>query len=368
MKRFCLKTFFAIALILSVSLGIGSFFSGVTFAEESNPSIFTTETRSDNSFIMEMKAVARANNSLQRNEQTVTNKLGQEITYLVFSWRELSQLTFHFQLNRSEEISYNSMLFQVSHIRSETLSPVIDSGTLDTLYTNNLEGFSRMNFIYNIDSVVNTQMNETSSSGHDFGLYKFDFSYTSTIKGIESSKVLNSIYVAVIPDDIDKITSNQEIHILYSVSSANELINKFECTLSNDSFKYVNPDRITWIAYGTDIENSKYCLSKKMIEEDSYYVNYIPFWQVYPTSDHGTSFVLDTNGVEGVWTVECIIRNTDGTEKFQVRPILEGLSTIRTPHPSYLWLILLIVGLSIILLVVIALLITLRMKKSEKVW
>ncbi len=371
LKKIC--SCFALVLVLALP-----FFTRAenAFADEAVASPFTDEVRSDEFFTMKMTATSRTNSSMQRVEEKILHEVAEgeekEITYLCFQWRELSRLNFQFTFRKTEGITFGRYNFQVTHMGSEDLNTpfgtndpeVLNSGDIAELAKN--VSSSKFDFYYYIDSTAQISTN-TVANGYGFGLYKFDFQYQRFVgtEEVETTFNLGEIYVAVIPDDIDQISPNTPVEITQTRTTGNGLITVYELRLSGDAFTYVNPARITWLVYGADTANRKYVLTKDMLDADVEYANYYVLWDT-PCEDNGADFLLDTNKVEGVWNVECTIKNSDGTVK--ITRILEGLSTIKVEPKSYLWLILLIVGLFILLLIIIAFIISWRMKKSEKVW
>ena len=111
--------------------------------------------------------------------------------------------------------------------------------------------------------------------------------------------------------------------------------------------------------------NVNYVLTEAMRDSDIDYANCRTIWPALPDErTTGTNFVFDSNEIEGTWTVRCVIKNSDGSEKQTLT--LQNLSTIKYERPSYVWLILLILCLILLLAGIILLIIF--AKKRDKIW
>ncbi len=336
-----------------------------------NETVFSSLTREDESFFLTMSATSRSNSDVFYQIQTKKNSLENDVTYVCFNWSDLQRLDFKINSHFIENAVYDTYAFNMTYVRSEYLenAPSFGNSKTEELSKDSLaqNPFTRLDLHFYEDSDMDIQLDNYSFLGHDFGLYKFDFTYSYSLNDEISSRSLGEIIVAILPDDIDKISAGEVPTIVYSRSSSNALLNVFNCSLSLPVFKYVNPDHIQWIAYGTDIYNTRYCLTQQLVEDESMdFANYLPMWQSYDNT--GLSFVLDTNEIEGTWNVRCIVRNSDGTEKYLQPIVVEGLSTVKIQPPDRTWLILLVVFVCVAVLVVVSLLFTYIMKKHEKVW
>lgn len=333
-----------------------SFSAQPTFAEN-----FTSETRSDENFTMKMTSTSRQNTSLPK----ITKKDTQDKnTYLCFQWRDLKRLDFHITAD-NHSLKEGQYYFKVTHMQTETLLPVFNNQE-KTIYQGEIGDFVVLDLYYNIDSVLEEDPAPKNFAGHDYGLYKFDFIYSRQVSGEFKDVSLGAIFVAVLPDrDIAERLQAENVRIMYSVSSSNELINVINLSLSGDALKYVRPDLITWVAYGTSTDNVNYCLTQEMKDLDIELANYVVVWENYQNI-HGTKFVLDTKEIEGIWQAYCIVKDYDGQE-FTI-PVTEGLSTIKILPKNWFWLIILILGIVLVLLLVLALAIVFVMKKREKVY
>ena len=140
-------------------------------------------------------------------------------------------------------------------------------------------------------------------------------------------------------------------------------MNVYQITFSNpEIFKYINPKYIKWSVFGKDKKNAEYVLTKAI--RDNGYLSYKYIWEALPTEmQEGSSFILDTNNIEGTWNVHCTIYNSDWTEK--TRLSTGKLSTIKHKEKSYIWLILGIVFGVIIIATTIGLLIYKNKNKKK---
>lgn len=301
--------------------------------------------------------------------QTVTTDSGEEITYYCFKWRDISSITFSFSSNISNSrYIFTNYEFIVTSIQDENLETPIGQGNtqrlLSNVITNNRPTFP--NVYYYFDSETNTSDSSTRFSGNDFGLYKFDFNYTYTENTTNSTShtiSIGEIYIAIVPDDIDPISASQT-SLTYTVSSSNRLMNIYNLSFSNkDTFKYVNPKYIQWTVLGNDKDNVSYVLTKEY--RDEFYPTYSYIWSALPDDmQEGDSFILDTNDIEGEWTVYCTIYNSDGSVKAILSTAI--LSTIKHQEKSNIWWILLIILIIILIAITISLIIN-RRKNKEKV-
>lgn len=358
--------FFMILCVFALILSATSFFSmpSTTYAET-----FLGESRTDDpispNFTMTMTATSRQNTSLPRTEKM--DETG-TINYLCFQWRDLYRLNFRINATPNPELVFGNYTFKVTHFGDDKLVPLLDNDP-EILYQGEVGDFSRLDFYYFVDEIINEDSTGTNSAGHGFGLYKFDFVYNRLVSGqFEEFSLGESIYVAVLPDtNIEELISNQNLGIVYSVSSSNHMVNVFNLSLSRDVLKYVKPDRITWIAYGTGTDHVNYCLTQKMKDLDVKRAGDIVIWEKYDEKNmHGTSFLLSTNEIEGIWAADCIIKNAEGDVILNLK--INNLSTIKVPPKNYVWLILLIICILILLIFIIAMIFIWRMKKKEKVW
>lgn len=363
--------FVTILSILCLSFGLG-FSSQNATAETLTNSSSTIDTITNGKFSVTAEASGRRNVTIFNEKVAVTTKSSEEIEYYCYKWRDISYLTFNFSANLSQEIdSYTHYRFVVSHIQTEDLET---STGLMTTQTELLGGgiisnsVSIPKYYYYIDS--NVQYNEQSgnrSRGKDFGLYRFQFLYTITQESnigdppIDCEIELGSIFIAVLPDDIETI-SLQNLTIKYSVSSSNKLMNVYNLYLSaEDEFKYVNPNFIEWSVIGRDRASVDYVLSLKMKNSKIAYANYRVVWdsQLDPV---GPTFTFDSNNIEGTWTAYCTIYNRDGSERATL--LSAELSTLKTPVRNVIWIVL---GVALTLIVAGSLvgLVIYRVKKRK---
>ncbi len=362
-KKNIAKYFVCYALVL-ITLGLCFFMfqTTPTFADE----IFREHKISQGNFSMTMTIDSRRNNTLPLDQRVVETDSG-DITYLCFKWRDIKSLHFRFSADLSEATNiYTGYEFLVTTNQTEDLNSSFGMANPKTLYQGLIlnNTFSQFDFNYYIDKDTDISESATRCRGNDFGLYKFDFNYTYVVDDIERKISIGEIYVAILPDEVENINSDN-LQILYSVSSSNKLMNIFNLYLSTDAYKFVNPEHLEWSVIGKDTTNINYVLSQKFKDENPRYANYRVIWQSQEKEQPiGTSFIFDSNDIEGTWNVFLTIKNKDGSTKQTLN--VANLSTIKQEHKSFLWLILLIAGCLIAIAVVITLIIF--KKKRDKVW
>lgn len=369
MKSIFKQKFSLIGLFLVLCLTIGLILipPQKTYAQD----LFENEVVTDNNFTMTMTVNARKQNGrLNRIEQTITNKVGEEITFLCFNWRDLENFKFNISSNiANQSKNYTSLKFLVTYIESETLNESIgleepDSPLYETLIYNN--NFNDFDYYYYIDEDSSTTPSTTHSNGHGFGLYKFDCIYTYQDEGSSvdvSTGNLGGIYIAVLPDKVEDVVENN-IKIFYSISSSNKLMNIFRLYLSTDDYKYVNPHRLQWNVVGTDKNNINYVLTKQIQQENiGSYANHRFIYESLEAS-YGNTFIFDSKDIEGTWTAYCTITNSDGSIKNVLQ--VSNLSTIKVEKKSYMWLIFLILVICLVLAGIISIIVI--KKKKDKVW
>jgi len=356
MKTKTLNLFILLALMLTLCTGL--FFVPTNTFANAESSLFHSEERSNDYFSMSMSAQSRietvGNITLDENKQTVTNEADEEITYLVFNWRELESLKFNFSSTIAHQpLEFTSVKFLVTNFQTENLEDSVGNGTTTELFSKDITEnlLPQIDFYYHIDKDSDTEESSNRRRGNDFGLYKFDYIYsymnTSFETPQETSVSLGAIYVAVIPDKPETIVDN-DIKIIYSISSSNKLMNVFNLYFSTDSYKYVNPENLQWSVEGMDKSNINYVLSKEIKNSNlDKYANFKTIYEAY-TNPVGTRFIFDSNDIEGIWTVSCKIFNSDNSLKDTL--YVENLSTIKLEEKSYLWLIILLVIVGVLLI------------------
>lgn len=351
------------SLLLVLTLGLGVFsLQSKTYTYAAN---FTNQTIDNGKFSMVMTANARKQTSLPLDSRTITNVVGDDVTYLCFKWSELENLRFRFNANiKGQATTFKSYKFLLTNVQTDDLDSTLGVKEPKVLYQGNISSnnFSQFDFYYYIDK--NSEISETAlrCKGNDFGLYKFDFVYAYLEDSVEISVSIGAIYVAVLPDDVDTIPQT-DLRILYSVSSSNKLMNIFNLYLSSSAYKYVNPKYIQWSVVGVDKLNANYILTQKAKDENIDYANYKVVWQSL-ASTTGSNFIFDSNDIEGTWTVHCTIKNSNGSEKTTL--IVNNLSTIKKEPKSFVWLVLAIIAAAIVVIGIIVLIVV--RKKKEKVW
>lgn len=369
MSKFNLKVF---AVIFALLFG-GLCFLTLSPQKSTSASNFTpiSITDTNNRLKMQMSATGRTQGvSVPFGTQTVSAVVGEETlsyTYYTFKWRDISYLTFSFSADIDNSSNqYTAYEFKLTYIETEDMATPFGTGKETTLTNGNISenSFNSFSFDYHIDSNADIYESTTRCKGNDFGLYKFDFTYTfSSGETKDITRSLGAFYVAIQPDDIDTAT-HENMQILYSVSSSNKLMNVYNLYLSTDDYKYVNPKYIEWVVIGMDKAKTNYVYSEKMRNDNISYANYKAIWPTSQSEPYGTSFLFDSNDIEGEWTAICIIKDSQGNEK--ARFTADGLSTIKKEEKSYIWLILIIV-VSVLLLGGIIALIVFYLKR-DKIW
>lgn len=373
-NNFARKIFVALLTIMLFCCSFSTF-ANFTQTETANADIFMDYTVKDENFSMKMTANSRKSISLPLDKRTVQNTAGQTIEYYCFKWRDISNLKFTFTgISTSQTKTMKSYKFLLTNIQTDDLTTQVSQSIVGSKFSTLCQGdiannsFSKFDFNFYIDKNVDITETATRCKGNDFGLYKFDFIYTyEEDQQIISRNIGNAgsgdIFVAILPDDIDSIEQDGT-KILYAVSSSNKLMNIFNLYLSTDTYKYVNPKYLEWVVTGTDKNNVNYVYSQQMKDENINYANHKAIWTSPPSSANGTSFIFDSNDIEGVWTANCTIKNSDGTNKSVLA--VQNLSTIKIQEKSYLWLIFLIIAIVVIVVVTITLIVL--YKKKEKIW
>ena len=328
-------------------------FSQTEFASAEDFYGETIQDQNDN-FSVTMSALSRQRTLLARDEQMDETET---VTYLCFKWRDLLRLNFHFIATPNPETRFGNCEFRVVHVAKDTLTPILNN-THETLYKGLIDDFKNMEFRYFIDTTFEEANTTTNSAGHGFGLYKFDFVYeywNSAGEKFEPISLGKSFYVAVLLDtNVEELVKNTELSIVFNLA------------LSKDVLKYVRPDLVVWVAYGTSTENVNCCLTEEMKKFDEKLIGDFVVYDEYPQSIYGPTFKLQTKDIEGIWSAKCIIRNTGGDVILSLQT--SNLSTVKVPPKDYVWLILLILGILLLILLIISFIIIRRMKKSEKVW
>lgn len=335
-------------------------------SSETEQEYFYGETISDENFSVTMSATSRKKTLLIRDEQMDKTDT---ITFLCFKWRDLLRLNFQFIANTNPNMQFGEYEFRVVHVGKDDLQPILNNFH-ETLYQGVVGDFKNTDFRYFIDTTFDEEDTDNNAAGHGFGLYKFDFLYeywNSAAECFEQINLGKSFYVAVLPDtNVKELIGDAELSIVHSVESSNHMLNVYNLGLSRDVLKYVRPDLVVWLAYGKSIDNEEYCLTEEMQSFDESLINRFVIWDEYPQSIYGPTFKLETKDIEGYWTAQCIIRDTGGDVILTLEA--NNLSTVKVAPKSYVWLILLILGILLLLLLIVALVITYIMKKREKVW
>ena len=357
----------AFVLLLTIVCFFPFFQTGSAQAES-----FSSASVGDSNFTMQVSATGREKTvALPLNKQDVTVGIADatlSYTYYCFQWRDIENLTFNFTSNILNSTNiFSSYELKLTYVESESLNSPFGNGEERVLVKNGISAnqFENFEFYFYIDKAAKVYESSNLAKGNDFGLYKFDFSYTYSDGENENIKrSIGEIYIAILPDNIDTVTHENDLKILYSVSSSQKLMNNYNLYLSTDDYKYVNPKYIEWIVVGVDKEKTSYVYCERNRQENIMYANYKAIWPTAQVEPFGNSFVFDSNDIEGEWTANCIIKDSQGNEK--ARFTAEGLTTIKNKKASYIWLILTVV-LSVLLIGGIVALVIFYLKR-EKIW
>lgn len=358
-----------IILLLLATLACGTFL--ILYKQEnvyaSTNFIQEEITDNQNYFTMRLTANPRKQTTVLKDERKIANAVGDEITYHCFKWSEIQNLTFRFYSNISQSpLTFNAVKFVVTNVQSDDLTTPIGTSDPKTLFQTPIiqNTYFQSDYFYYIDKNSTVKESATTSRGNDFGLYKFDFIYTYLENSKNQDVSIGAFYVAILPDKVEEIERN-DASILYSPArETRELVTIYNLKLSNDLYKYVNPKCIRWSVQGEDQDNVKYILTQSLKDEKpGTYGSYIPIWQSLEDTN-GTDFVFDSNGIEGTWTVQCTIYDSEGNEVKNL--VLDGLKTIKKEKTSYLWLILLLIAVALIIVAIVGLI--LYRKRHDKVW
>lgn len=363
--------------LLAFFMVLTAMFFPYSFTSAARAESFTEATASDSNFSVSMTASSRRNSVLPKEERSVTTLLGEEVTYLCFKWRDLQNFKFKITSNISySPYHFSEFSFKLTSVRADDLQIPVTEATLnyqpttESLYHTNItqNKFTAIDFQYYVDSKAEITENPTRCRGNDFGLYKFDFSYSYSDSEASHTICFGSFYVAVLPDDVDAVSDSinpNDIKIFYSVTSSNKLMNVFNLYLSSDAYRYVNPSYLQWNVVGKDLEKYEYVLTQKI--KDASPAEYASHRAIWPSlaSTTGTNFVFDSNDIEGTWTATCTIKTNNPKKKDFVLKI-EGLSTIKEQKTSYTWIIYTCIGVVVVVAVVVAL--VLILKKRDKIW
>lgn len=379
MMKSCISKTISVVFCLIFSavlmLGVFSFTKFDNAMADYTP--FSSETISDTNFSVRLQVAGREATAIGMERATITNTVGNDETYLCFKWRDLKRLNFTvnglFQQNSST--LFNDFDISMTYAQSDDLSSMIEAEqTLPkSLFPNEIQAnsFQPSTLFFYIDQNADTEGLSNAKTGFGFGLYRFTFSYHFTKDNKQHPASLDTFNIAVIPDDIDEITTDaikaNNVQILRQVRSSQMLMNTYNLWLSSDLFTYVNPKYIEWQVVGKDIENTTYVLNESMRKGE--YTNSKAIWDTIDTPAIGTSFLFDSKNIEGTWNVTCLIKSKANPEAGpRAMFTANDLSTIKVAPKSYLWLIILLIILAILIVVAVVCIILYIKKKHEKVW
>ncbi len=384
MNKIAKKNVFIVlfCVMLSLVFGVSCLVPTKNAKAEETISSTTISTTWDNFFSVSMQATPRANETIDVQQAEVVDNLGKNRTYWRLNWSEVERLIFVINLtNTNDALTFTTFSLTSTFVQTDDMqtplspqpdkekpieTPLISSKTISA------NSIVNHNFYYYIDSTAVEGQTENAASGQDFGLYKFTLSYnyiktnSANPEGQESSNHLD-IYVAVMPTEIDEDfvyeINRADVQILHKVSSAN-LMNQYELWLSSSElFRYVNPRYIKWEVVGTDAKRNQYVLDKNQRGEGGEKTIYDGG---SPNPPYGSSFVFNSNGIEGLWDVTCKVEDQEGHTLFSVG--VKNLSTYRVEPKSNLWWIILIAVSCLVVIGLIILITILIMKKHSRVW
>ena len=356
MKKMMLKNILIVLFlpIFLLSFGIVFFANNSHIALADTSTVLPSITNAEERFSVNPTVYSKNGLDLSHSTQDVTNEINETYTYHIFKWSEISHISFTFTVNlQGSTDTYVSYSFVVRNVKTQNLET--DIGKMDERVLSQSPISNNTVTIPNLHYYFDTNMNVSETAvrkvGNDFGLYKFEFIYTTSEGSSSFPHSMGALYIAIVPDDmndiIDDINPN-DFAVEYTVSSSNMLMSVFNFTISlQNEFLYVNPSLIEWTVIGTDKDGADYVLSQKMKDSDPAYANYRVIWgSQLPTEPEGVSFLFDSHNIEGKWVATCTIYDTDHNALFSARSA--QVSTIKAPPKSYLWLVLLIAGLFIV--------------------
>ena len=185
MKRnFALKRMNIFAFLLLCLIFVATILFPCTSFENVLAENFVQETISDSNFSVSMTTTSRTGRVLQKNVQTTTNLLGEEVSYLCFKWSELQSLKFKITSQISSSANrFSEFSFKLTNVQADDIKIPLTEATLnyqpttETLYHTNItqNKFIAIDYQYFVDSKAEIAESPTRSRGKDFGLYKFDF-------------------------------------------------------------------------------------------------------------------------------------------------------------------------------------------------
>jgi len=216
MKKNVLLKLWTLPVIITLTLAL--LFAMHLFSQTNTKKVlaatnFTQQEISDpqNYFKMRLSVNPRKQITILKDERTITNSIGEEVTYHCFKWSEIENLFFNFSANIAESpLTFTGIKFIVTNIQSDDLATPIAANSQKILYQasitqNNLPQFG---YNYYIDKSSTVKESSTISKGNDFGLYKFDFIYSY----LENSKTrdvsIGALHVAILPDKVEEIQRN----------------------------------------------------------------------------------------------------------------------------------------------------------------
>ena len=324
---------------------------------------------SDTYYSMSIQGYNRNNAVLEAKISEEVEVIDQKIAYVCYDWSSVSHLKISMQRSSNTDPNFNFLGYELrlSYMQTENLSQNIHDFNgkkfSDLVIYSSSTSSSMPSFTYYINEIEGVKESEQTKIGYGFGLYKFEFVYkyldtgdTSQEKATEKS--IGSIYVAILPDDID--TTSGSFGITYTVSSSSTFLNAFTFKIDNDTYKYVNPCYIVWFVDGVDKGNMHYVLTES--DREGQFFSYSALWDSYENRN-GNTFYFDSNGIEADFTVTCSIYDSEGNLKAYNSV---DITTIKVNPVSYLWLI--IVGIILTIVIISSIILIFVLKKKEKMY
>lgn len=379
MKTKILHSIFIIYLLLAVLCSAICFMPNQKIARADTEEKTSIPLVENSLFSLKTTAVGRNEEILSPIETKSildTNEHDTKV-YYCFNWKDISYLYFEIDssVKSQTDITVNSYSLVVSSKKTEDYSSIGYDENETTILSTELvqNNFAKQTFSYYIDKSSEKNEDTNRAYGNDYGLYKFDLKYTMIENGEEETHTqsVGQVYIAIIPDNIDKVIENlseddlKNLSLLYSVSSSNRLMNAYNFYLSNEElFKYVNPNYIVWNVTGQDKDKNYYILSDEQKYLDEKYNSYKSIWDnQLPSTPYGTSFLFDSNDIEGYWTIHCHIYNSKGEESLYLHA--DNISTVKTKQSFKWWIIILVVGIILIISTATTIIVLLLKKHKE---
>ncbi len=361
-------TSFSIVAILMLIFGIAFFVpSYPVFAEDAN-----SMSRSDSNFSISFTGYSSASNTVNPTFKDpvtiIDDEHGREVNYAYYNWSQLRFININIEnyIANSANTFINYQLI-LSYKQTENFSE--NTSETRTLYTETISNNMLQNRVLTFYIDEPDEIITDALYGDGFGIYKFDFrySYLDSASGLVLENSLNSMYFAVVPDDIDSINRNITFNV--ETYSSDKFLNTYYITFNEDYYNYVNPAHIVWSVTGIGKDNTRYIMRET--DRNGELDVRTALWPSYGDDNekdterdmYGKDFLFDSNDVEGRFDITCTIYDSGGQIITQHS---QTVSTIKDESTSYLWLIIVICLL--VLIVILSIILILVLRKKEKVW